>query len=839
MSADLKQYSDIIEELKSHLNSVDFDVHFKHVTADVPKAKQFLIKMELKRIAQPCNHQIDLRGHVQGTPEPYDYKGVIHYLDAVGRSIFEDQIDKFGLYTVGVYEAVKEADNNHRVLHQKEQQSRLAEKSAQSEPRKAKTASVKGKKKVFSVYGGALIPFASYGIRNEERMNFSINVELQFGIGDVVKASTSDLSVSGAKVKIPSSKQVIVGQKVGLYLTGLEQEFELGLKDGIQYEIVGIDKASEDHNYIRMKRTFDEDVNSFDEFLEKFINGNKRHYKVDLENTLEAVVIKGYEQFYMPRITALPVYLRKISDKLVPTMTLATENNRRLLGYFSDENKNLVLQSILNETRIQTILSKESVASTTLYCFTHAKAGKLYFYSATEDELAKDSKLKSAFFAFGSKKASWEVFNLHIAETHEKDSFIPLSIPSTASKEVEKLNTPPSPRVKGMLKDISYIATLTALEGQQLKSDYQNNNEFDASMTKELQAFGHPKLKRYINISVETIEYVNLRSEERYLYKSNVELGQSGSKDSFIGSTRDFSIHGLQVVLETSSTYKKGDVVLLNLVELQSVTKKLKLDKLPYEVMAISKDKTIINLRAFDVTKSHAGTEFFRKLISQNRSKLTPAKMESKFPGLAMCLRNLATKSIANLPIYFSKQDNKLVLSAVGHGVEDHLLLKLLTYYKPENSDVSLYPLICNDAISEIFLPILTEMKRTDRPQYVDLLLEFNSHGEDEEAGFSSIYVKEYNDTAIEFIDHAVNNHLFAAFRIYLSRTGRPDMSYIAKELHYIGNYAKHRAKDLEHRLWSIVGVGEVIDCTDEVLNRFNYNKTIRQFQNKKQLQLN
>ena len=37
----------------------------------------------------------------------------------------------------------------------------------------------------------------------------------------------------------------------------------------------------------------------------------------------------------------------------------------------------------------------------------------------------------------------------------------------------------------------------------------------------------------------------------------------------------------------------------------------------------------------------------------------------------------------------------------------------------------------------------------------------------------------------------------------------------------YISTYAIHKAKVLEEELWSVVGVGDVIDISDEVLLRY------------------
>jgi hypothetical protein len=827
MAADLQEFNEIIEELKSVINQPDFDTQFKAATENVPKSKHFLIKMELKRLAQPCSRLIDLRGSVDGEPSAFEHKGQIHYLDELAKRIFLEQIEKFGRYTVGVYETVLHADNNFRIMDKIQQEKRQVEKDKElTTPVAEKKSQKKPIEKVVSEYGGEVIHFTQYGIRNEERMNFSINVELQFGIGNVLKASTSDLSISGAKVKIPAAKEVAIGQKVALYLTGLEDDFSLALKDGIQYEIVGIESAGANYNHIRMKRSFTEDVTSFDEFLGAFINSNKRRYKVNLENTLDAIIIKGFEQYYLPRSTSLPIFMREVQGRLLPTMALATENNRETLGYFSDENKSLVLQQILTAPRLEAILNSANVVKESLlFCFTHAKQGKLYFYSATSEELNEHPELKNVFIGFGSKKASWKVFKLQVSDADENDSYLPLSIPDSADEEIKLLNQPPSEKIKSMLKSLKYTVNMTPINGDGFAQQYQQHHAFEQALIPKLSRFGHPKLKRYISTAVESIEYVNLRSETRYLYKSDIIIESAESKIAVNGETRDFSQHGLQIVLNESGDYKKGDIILLAMPDFQKVTKAFKLEKLAYEVMTISRNKLIMNLRTFEPNGEHTAALFFKKLITQNINKLTPAKMESKFPGLSKSLRNISAKSIHNLPVYFAKEDSKLKVNTVGQGTETNLLHQMLKQYKPDDHDTTFYPLLKGGALTTVFTPVLIKLKRTDRPEYIDLYLRFRPKQETEDNAFIAQYHDQFmsSDKLSSFIESAIQTDLFFAYRIFISKTGRPDMNYIAKELAYVGNYAIHRAKELEERLWSIIGVGDVIDISDEVMTRLGF----------------
>jgi hypothetical protein len=58
-------------------------------------------------------------------------------------------------------------------------------------------------------------------------------------------------------------------------------------------------------------------------------------------------------------------------------------------------------------------------------------------------------------------------------------------------------------------------------------------------------------------------------------------------------------------------------------------------------------------------------------------------------------------------------------------------------------------------------------------------------------------------------------------YKILLSRTGRPDTDYIAAEMSYISTYAIHKAKTLEEELWSVAGVIDIIDISEEIPWRY------------------
>lgn len=805
----LLKYESLVEELKANLGTPQFDKLFKAKTASLTKPEQFLIKMEMSRLSQPVARFIDLRGQVTGQVKPYEYEGKQHFMDDTAIEVFEDAIKRHGGYTLAVYEAVMNTENNHRVMQKKAAEQELISDDSSNQL----TAKV--------------IKFASYESRSEERMNYSIKISVEIDKETKVSASTSDISLSGAKIKLAPRYKLKKGQLIGLRLVGLEQDFELGLKNGIQYEVIAVEKVSREYNHVRLKRTFIENNKQFDDFLNSFIHGNKRRYKVNLDNTLDAVVSKGYEQYYIPRVTSLYTFLSLQGDKLYPSLALTTENNIFIQRYFCDERKVSCLYSIVNQQRIAHLLSSpDAVKEDYIYTFTHTVSGRIYYYSATRSELNNQPHLKDLFLGFGSQKDSWQCFKLQLMPSHPEDSYIPLTLPSSAGKNIEKLNKPPTPRVQGMLKDVKYLLILTSVGSEYEQKKYQQR-VFDKTAVNQLKQFGHSKHKTPPHLEPVALEYVNLRAHKRFLYKTSVTVKH---KEQLVqGYTRDLSVMGLQIECEKPVDFKKGDIIKLSLPELQKITKKHDLSDLSYEVMAISKSLTTVNLKVHRVTDlPHMAITFFTVLIDNNKDKLKVCEETPKIPGLSTALRNMVTKSVCQFPLYLHKESAHFKIGAIGQGLYPSPLHVLLQNFALLNESTSIDGLLSTDQITEVITPLIKDRSRQDAPLPFTLFVCFNPRlGTIADSITSRCISDEDYTSQTLFVKKALKNDLVFVFRLYVSRTGRPDIDYLSNELKYISQYALHKAKDLEEALWAVAGVGDLIDITEEALTHFDIDQRL------------
>ena len=138
-----------------------------------------------------------------------------------------------------------------------------------------------------------------------------------------------------------------------------------------------------------------------------------------------------------------------------------------------------------------------------------------------------------------------------------------------------------------MIQDFRYVACLTDITQQESTLLYQQIS-FDESLLGQLKVYGHPKLDEVPALESVAVQYVNLRAEGRFLYKTKVML-KVNSQHYLEAITRDFSSKGLQIEVSEAISYQKGDRVQLALPDMQKISSKYGLTDLEYEVMAVSK----------------------------------------------------------------------------------------------------------------------------------------------------------------------------------------------------------------------------------------------------------
>lgn len=775
----------LLEQLLPLLTEPDFDEIFNRLTDGESNNARFLLKMELKRKATPCVRSLDMRGKGYAA-ESYVYAGIQHYLGSDDLEIFQTQLKCYrNLYTIGVYEAVVEAHKRHLKLLESQME------DPSHDPLK------------FEVDG---VQFASYYQRREERMHYSSAVILQRQGEAPVQARTTDISPSGLRIGLTHPIPFEMGETCQVLFSGLQKEFPSTIiNQSIPYQIIGEDVRD---NRFWLKLIRQDPSPELALYFSNFIEQNKMRYRVSVDYLLSSIEVKGYEQYYLPRMTGLPLFFDQSTTPQL-RYALKSENNQSVLEYWRDEHNHDKLTGLFTPERMRRLLAQPGTHKQCwIYCFTHTVRSHIYFFSATQDEL-EEQGLRELFFTVGAKRSSWRQFKLDLEpidlSSHDRTSLINLD------------NLPPThiTSVENQLKELGYVGQLTAIDDELQRKDCQEKS-LDEYQANDLRLFAHNSDTAEFNI--ELLYYAQLRRELRYLHKTAIAV-KAKNAQAVIGWTRDLSTMGLQIELQQTLVCQAGDVIHITLPKLQPLTKDMKLSDLPYRIVKINATGTVLNLMIEGTPNTHVGRQFFQLLIDSNQDKLQATRELKRTNGLARALRNLFTHHLFNTPLFLSKgKPNRLgILGCIDKPRPLQRLLAESRVNKPYN----LLPLFHDEMLKRLILTPMRELQREDTPLQFELYIH-RKHDRIGNLCYDTRLESDFFslDDKRKFVLQALKQGAFTSVRLYLSRAGRPDMDYIASELDYVAKYAIHKAKHLEESLWSVIGLCDLQDTTATTLYR-------------------
>lgn len=828
----------LVEQLKPVVNEPEFDSIFSALTTDLSGPERFKLKAELRRLARPCRKAIDLRKRVDGHCRPYKHKGFVHYMDDVAISIFESGLSHYrGVYTEDTYEQVHNAENNFRIIAKRERARALAAAKRRAiaeetplipgEASPGEKTSAEVTVAVDKVLEAPYFTFGTYHHRKEERMNFAVQVMIKTGLGDDIEAITTNISVSGMQIKITPELDVIEGSTLGVRFTGLAQEFTFDPNFVVPYQVVGIENRK-DFLYLRLVRDIDFESKEFDEFLVRFINGYKRRYKVNVDNTYGAVVAKGHEQFYFPRMSGVPLYFRRQENRMFSAMALETENNAAVLDDWLNEENKSQLPGLFTGKRLSHFLRHlkdhpGTYAHTVFYTFQVLRQGKVYFYAATDFELNQNEKLKRIFLAYACRTNSFKVYSFSFARLDLGKAWSPVTLPQEILQREKHLQRPPAPDVMRQINGLTHVGLLNDITPEPTRYEHYHCKKEELAGLKDFV------VSRKVPLELQRVVYsfVNFRSESRFGYRTRVRV--RGGDRTLLGTTRDISTMGMQVDVEEALDVKAGDFIEIDMIQLAKRAQGFNLGHLRYEVMHLAKDKTTLHLRADVKSETHDGREYIKEMIKSNQDEVLNTRQSGSLHGLQLCLRNLYSHALMTLPIYLHRESKgEFGIDMLGVTPLRQPMKELSLGLAAEPEQASLRPFLDKEQMGSQLKMRWNKLEQNSRPQLLEMYVFLRYR-----RGVVQVerrYKSQFKSAEIEkaFIENALASGSLMLLRMEINRTGKPDIAFISKEFKYINLYAAHKAQQLEKDLWSVVGLVDVIDCTTELMNRLPLSKQQR-----------
>ena len=779
----LDDYKGLIEKLIPVYDSDDFDDVFQMMTDGEDGPTRLQLKMELNRIMAPCMKAVDLRGRVQGECRPYQLNGRQHWLDDVAINTYHKRIKAFGnQFRVGLYEALMNTRNNFRVMHQ---QGKL-------QPKPVAQAAVQPDNPLTA----PLLRFGHYLTRDENRWQIATQVVLDLPLSQTVNGISADLSYSGAKFKVPAAFNYKLGMNIAVRFPALAEKLgDPRLNQGMNYRILGIDENPDNDSFKWLRLKLLSDNTLIKSVIDYGLSQSQSRTRHNYDDKIIQIRTRGYEHCFLKHSTSLPIFLS--GTEL--TYCLLTQYNRHIWSHWHDERNQPVLNHLVSQERLSS-LGKAGLkqSSTLLYSFNHEHDGKTYFYSAALPEM--NAEQRRLFWHLGAQRDSWQVMRLSLQPIDQEDID---SLKRIAPDMVDKLST------------LTHVGVLQDLTNRDSQQDYRLSVKPQLP-GKILQAFRHPRNP----VSTSKAVYFDprpQRSEDRYLFDTPIELSIADTP-AVAGQSIDFSTRGLNIKLSGPVTLRRGQEVTISFPGLQKSNRNAPLSHIPYRVVRISPDCCNIQLTTGSGALAAQSEHFLRKLILHNENKLVMAEEKLPQGELLMAMHQMLLTKLKTIPYFAEKVDHKIRLKAVGCNFPPPPPVKLFSQLA-DGKGCSLEPLFRNrvkQMLAETMRPV-----EINQPYIHELYLAVvQQPGQPPRVEAKLLGDFQTVEERIGYIKQAKAAGHFMALRITAAPVLSPMTALIGKELGELARLVLHRARALEQELNAVIGSGEILDVTDEVLIR-------------------
>ncbi len=777
---DLNAYKYQIRELIPLHNSSDFNAQLDKILFNESSSDKFLIKMELNRLTSPCKRIIDLRDKTTETCVLFEKDKIKHYLTKKTIKVLEKNIDIYGLYSIGVFEAVHEY-----IIETKEiQQIQQTQKSLN------KSRPVKKEQCEF-------FPLSQKNKRDAPRMFFVSDVLMTTSEGEKFTAQTSNISITGVKIKLKDDIHLNNNSLVTISFIGLALDYhDKIIKKQITYQLVKQENETGNISYFYLN-FHDNENKTFIDFIRNFIELNKYKYKIDVHYYYQLAKIRALKNSYLAQMTTLPIFLNKNAPSPF-LFCLENIGNKKLLQNWQCDGRDQ-LPLLFNTLRLAMFVDPmKNQQTTSIYTFTHETKGKQYFLCASEEEL-QEKGLKQLFINFGRSKKNWHVYHL---------TLIPFQYQASNDHDITE-STP------DMFDKVTHMATLQQLTKPYIFRMKQTPKHYEIS---QLNQFIHStdednSSSQFVLFSAE------LRKEERYQYASNLSISFQGNH--YNTKMVDFSTSGLKIKVNQISHFSNSNIVSVNLSDLQKTSKKHLLSDLQYKVVR-SAANNILHLQVNDKNTLETCQSFFPLLVRNNAKHFTCLPLQQKKQPSQKQLIEIAEKSLLNAVFFISLKATHPIITFSAIDREDHPLHTLFSLQSDNINELNYYPLTNN----AVYKRLVTEpfRKGGGKPVMKEALIYIKAVKEGLQWKITSLLDEDFKskEAKLAFIAEAQWNTTFYVLHCRLSPLPKVDLQLIESEIRVISRFANHLTKKLEEELLSVEAMIELTDITADVANTAN-----------------
>lgn len=649
----IKKISPSITELRHYIRAnakaTDHEIIIEKVKTG-SASFQFLKKMEKRRKQQECVRSIDMRGRVPYECKSHVHKNQVFWMDDISYEIFRNGLEENNnIFTNEIFESIIHGEHTKNKNVQKKNR---VDNTPQdnSEVPEQKTSILDN---LFLIEGddAELLHSGYYQKRKEQRLKHSTEILVSHS-NQSFAAKTRDISSQGLKINFQKPVKIDVDDELSVTFTGFNNTADSRLFD-IKYKVLNID-YKEPEFIIRLALSDLSDdapkfIKSFIDEQVKYIKGRK---KIDIEDTRLTAESMLAELYYTNSTPSIPFFIKSNNAQMELQTVCVNKVNKTVIKCFRDRHNIFEFTNFSEKSRIGKLIDVtkgEGQNNPVLAVYTD---------EAGMPEIVFDYDFINIDEWNNFVKNKLESKNITLFKAIVKDARKPDERKITA--KIGRLKT----KAEDLVDDILSFATDIAKAGVLI--------DVTAEISHSLKSFtpDSESLSKAVNVSkqltslkgndVDILQfgYTEQRREDRYHVSvdTDVLIGET----TYTGSSRDLSIKGLCVELETlnASGYKKDDIVGVSFPVLHKrASERINLINIPYTITCvhIENEKPIMHLQREKTKHWKAQTDFFKDLIGRNISMIKLDTKDIETAAKSRIISSIVIENTVTLPVFIMR----------------------------------------------------------------------------------------------------------------------------------------------------------------------------------------
>ncbi len=568
--------------------------------AELPDRKQqnqaFLQELERQRLNKDCLRIIDLRGKVPGECQAYEFGGRVHYLDDRAYLLVKQLMSRFdGRYTVGVFEALFKA------LKQLTPSQESTTGPEQGPPRLSLDKAIE---------------------RSEARIVYSTPVELR--LDDVLyHGHTIDIALNAIRVSLRRSYSLQLQDELSVSFIDFQQH-NGELFAPLHYRVIKLEHDS--HHTTAVLSRVSDDQDEFATWLQQWLESQAGQRQQDVDNEIINLQGRFYQRLWMTRLSAPILWLGE-ADSPEPLLAfhLMPPARETLAGWQE-------LQTDWLQKLPLMPLAKGAAAVITAFDQQQSFSAPL----AQTDAVRK-------------------LINWHLAQPASRLLLLQASAVSidksaaqSAAADIAEVDQEQSRQCLYRAGRIQRRVTVTDL--QPAMQHIMPGDKVSATQLNNLQT-----LRLFINnasLTPETLDAYIQRDKARYYIRTPVTV-RAGAQQWSI-NTLDASADGLAISLPADSGIKMNQRLLIDFERWQTLTDKMKLSAIPYEVRNTLywQGSLRLGLQRLKNNCPESLNQFFDWVIKKNQKKLNANQDDKIKTAQSRLYSQMLMPTLESIPLF-------------------------------------------------------------------------------------------------------------------------------------------------------------------------------------------